>query len=201
MQDHRDTIGAYNKFADIYDQEVIDFWANFPRDFLQRFVKATPGKRILNVGSGSGRDALLLRDLGLDVTCQDGSQSMVDMTTNLGFESHLLDFHDINFPTSSFDGVWAYTSLIHIPVDEIRQVIANLRTMLKPDGSFAIGVIEGNESGMVQRKTMLGSQRYFKNYTSQELRNLVQQLGFELVCESTYQPNNKVYINQLYRKY
>lgn len=117
------TIAAYNQYADLYDQEVIEFWENFPHDFLEQFTKHLPGKHILDVGSGSGRDALLLRKMGFEVVCQDGSSSMINITTKLCFESHLADFSEINFPNASFDGIWAYTSLIHIPKDQARKVI------------------------------------------------------------------------------
>lgn len=194
------TLDTYNTYAEIYDQEVIEFWDEFPEEFVAKFVNELPGKRVLDVGSGSGRDALLLRGRGLEVVCQDGSTSMVEMTRKLGFESHLADFLEVNFPGESFDGIWAYTSLIHIPVEDARKVIERLRRMVKSDGLFAIGVIEGETAGMVERKTMPGAERFFKKYTSQELRELVEPLGFTLLHETVYQPHTSRYINQLYRK-
>src|SRR5262249_40818675 len=96
------------------------------------------------------------------------------------------------------DGVWAYTSLIHIPADQARNVIANVRTLLRPGGCFAIGVIEGDSAGMVERKTMPNATRYFKNYTRQELKQLIEPLSFTFKHEQTYQPHNSIYLNQLY---
>ena len=192
------TIEAYDKYAEIYDQEVIEFWDNFPVEFLQKFATSLPGKRILNVGSGSGRDALLLRDIGLDVVCPDGSESMVKMTSDLGFDSHLADFEDIDFRSATFDGIWAYTSLIHIPKVESESVIRVLHTLLKPEGVFAIGVIDGEAEGEVERKTTPGVRRYFKNYHKQELREMVEQQGFDFLYELDYQPHNSTYINQLF---
>jgi SAM-dependent methyltransferase len=198
MMHDNPTIAAYNQYADLYDEEVIEFWDSFPKAFLEKFVTYAPGKHILDVGSGSGRDALLLRELGFDVVCQDGSKSMVDITTQLGFESHLADFSQLDFPEASFDGIWAYTSLIHVSKDDARQVIQKLRTLLKPKGVFAIGVIEGKDDGMVERKTMPGAVRYFKNYTKQELKQMIEPLGFTHLYERGYRPHTSIYINQLY---
>jgi hypothetical protein len=50
------------------------------------------------LGSGSGRDAILLRDLGLEVLCADAAKSMVEMTRKLGFESVQTTFSEMNFP-------------------------------------------------------------------------------------------------------
>ncbi|HSX31519.1 MAG TPA: class I SAM-dependent methyltransferase [Candidatus Saccharimonadales bacterium] len=193
------TIDAYDKYANIYDKEVIEFWDNFPRTFLEEFKKHLDGIRILNVGSRSGRDALLLRTMGLDVVCQDGSTKMIELTRHLGFESHLADFTELAFPKESFDGIWAYTSLIHIPKEEMAKVVQELRTLLKPGGIFAIGVIEGQGAIMKERSTMPGAQRYFKNYSEQELRELIEPLGFTFLYQDDYRPLTSRYLNQLYR--
>ncbi len=193
------TIATYDRYAQTYDAEVIDFWNNFPKDFIDAFIKQLPGNRILDLGSGSGRDALLLRDRGTEVICLDASKAMIDITTKLGFESHLADFSHIDFPGSSFDGVWAYTSLIHVPKEEAAEAMTVVRRLLKQGGIFAIGVIEGDSAGMVERKTMPGTSRYFKNYSSEELRELIEPLGFKFLQEERYQPYNSVYLNQLYQ--
>lgn len=192
------TLATYDRYADIYDQEVVDFWEQFPQDFLDRFLGSLSQKRILNVGSGSGRDALLLRSKGLDVVCVDGSGNMVEMTTALGFESYHKEFSEMDFPAHSFDGIWAYTSLIHVPKHEAKEIIATLRTYLKPEGILAVGVIEGKGEGMVERESMPEGERYFKKYTGGELKEMIEPLGFVMVLEQTYQPHNGVYINQLY---
>jgi SAM-dependent methyltransferase len=197
---HNLTIDTYDKYAHVYDEEVVDFWDNFPKTFIDRFVSSVPGKRILDLGSGSGRDALLLRDRGLEVVCFDASRVMTDITTELGFESHRAAFSELDFPAASFDGVWAYTSLIHIPKDEAQRVISKIHTLLKPNGALAVGVIEGDTAGMVTRKTMPGAARYFKNYGKDELRQLVEPLGFAFQYQIDYQPHNSVYLNQIYTR-
>lgn len=189
---------SHNKYAHIYDEEVIEFWDNFPQTFIEKFVASLPGKRILNLGSGSGRDAVLLRNHGLEVICFDASKSMIGITKGLGFESHHAAFAELNFPDGSFDGVWAYTSLIHIPKSEVKDVVTKIHAALKPNGAFAVGVIEGDTAGMVERKTMPGATRYFKNYSKDELRQLIEPLGFTFAYEEDYKPHNNVYLNHLY---
>jgi len=74
------TIKTYDKYAQIYDDEVADFWDNFPETFIDNFVSLLHGQRILNLGSGSGRDAILLRNQKLEVVCVDASKAMIDIT-------------------------------------------------------------------------------------------------------------------------
>jgi len=192
------TIDTYDQYAKLYDEEVIEFWDNFPAEILDKFVESLPGKRILNLGSGSGRDALLLRDRGLEVVCIDASKSMIAMTESMGLESHLADFAHLDFPNDSFDGVWAYTSLIHVTQDEAAATLRRVRELLRLEGRLLFGAIEGDTAGMVERKTMPGSLRYFKKYGREELRSLVESAGFQFAYEHDYRPHNNTYLNQLF---
>jgi SAM-dependent methyltransferase len=193
------TIQAYDRYAGVYDQEVVDFWEQFPTDFLQAFREQAPGNRVLNLGSGSGRDAVLLRQLGFEVICVDGSEAMVNMTRKLGLTSVQADFRALDFEPESFDAIWAYTSLIHIPKPEAQAVIESVRTLLPTGGVLALGVIEGDHDGMVKRDSMPDEERYFKFYTADELRAMTEAAGYEFVFAKDYQPHRSIYLNHLYR--
>jgi SAM-dependent methyltransferase len=194
------TIDTYNKYAQAYDQEVIDFWDNFPKKIVDDFCAALPGNTVLDLGSGSGRDALLLREHGLQVTCVDGSEAMVAMTKSLGFVSHLMDFSELAFEPGSFDGAWAYTSLIHIPKDQAGGVLRHVHELLRPKGVLLFGAINGEGERIVERKTMPDTQRFFRFYTPDELQGLVETAGFVFLSQENYQPHNSVYLNQLYKR-
>lgn len=42
----RQTIDTYNQMASEYDEETIDFWKQFPRTFLDTFIKLSGKKNI-----------------------------------------------------------------------------------------------------------------------------------------------------------
>jgi ubiquinone/menaquinone biosynthesis C-methylase UbiE len=100
----RKTIDTYNRFAREYDEETADFWDKFPRTIIDKFIDLTKGK-VLDVGSGPGRDGLILQHAGLDVTCLDASEEMVKISIERGLRSILGDFKNLPFEDSSFDGV------------------------------------------------------------------------------------------------
>jgi ubiquinone/menaquinone biosynthesis C-methylase UbiE len=101
---------------------------------------------------------------------------------------------------NSFDGVWAYTSLLHISKEEISEVIAKINLTLKPNGIFLIGMIEGDFEGEVGKENMPGEKRYFKFYEREKLKKIISEVGFKLIYEEDYQPHLKVYLNQIYIK-
>ena len=201
MDDQKSTtIYAYDQYAQVYDDEVVEFWNNFPQTSLHAFVDRLPGRKVLNLGSGSGRDAVLLRDGGWDVVCVDGSAAMVEITKTLGFASEQMLFEDLQFEEASFDGIWAYTSLLHIPKTEVEKVLYKLEAALEPGGVLMVGMIEGEGEGMVERDSMPGATRFFRLYTADELQQLVESIGLEEVFEDRYKPSSKTYLHQVFVK-
>jgi len=194
------TIQAYNKYGQIYDQEVIEFWDNFPKTTIDEFYKRLNGKRILDLGSGSGRDALILKDRGLEVVCVDASTEMVKTTRQLGFETIESDFNNLKLENNSFDGVWAYTSLLHINKEEVKEVLKEIYKSIKPNGIFLVGLIEGVFEGEVERENMPGEKRYFRYYAEKEIREMVDNVGFKFEFQERYTPHSKTYLAQIYTK-
>jgi len=95
------TINTYNQLAKEYDAETTDFWDRFPRTFFDKFIELSKEK-ILDVGSGSGRDGLILQKAGLDVICLDASESMIRISTERGLKSILGDFNSLPFENEGF---------------------------------------------------------------------------------------------------
>lgn len=187
------TIETYNLLADDYDAETAEFWAAFPHTFLDAFSERVAGK-ILNVGSGPGRDALLLEERGLEMVCLDASEAMVRLAQERGLGATLGDFKKMEFPDASFDGVWAYTSLLHTKKDEIPEVLAEIRRVLKPGGTFGLGMIEGDWEGY-RESSGVGLPRWFAFYVKPELERLLRSTGFDIVYFEEFQPKSKKYLN------
>lgn len=192
------TVATYNKYHEVYDFETVEFWENFPKETLKEFIKRLKGKKVLDLGSGPGRDAVLLRNSGLEVICLDASFEMIRRTKKLGFESVLADMRKLGFPDKSFDGVWAFTSLLHISKSEVEKVLRKLYELLKPNGVLLIGMIEGNFDGNVERESMPGVKRYFRFYSEQELKGLVESENFKFEYQGKYTPHSKTYLSQVF---
>jgi len=156
------TIDTYNKMAREYDDETVDFWKRFPRTFLDRFIVMS-GKKIIDVGSGPGRDGLLLQEQGKKVVCVDASEAMVGLSTERGLRSVVADFASLPFASESFDGVWSYTALLHIPKESVGTPLGEISRVLKPRGMFALGLIEG-DSEAYRESSGVAMPRWFSYY-------------------------------------
>lgn len=192
------TIDTYNKMALDYDAEVADFWKIFPRTILDTFVQNVRGK-VLDVGSGSGRDALILKESGLQVTCLDASSAMVALTKEKGLESILADFDNLPFSKESFGGVWAYTSLLHTPKAEIKKPFSEIYRVLEKDGVLGLGLIEG-ETEEYRQSSGVELPRFFAFYKKEEVESLLNETGFSVFYFDSFRPKTKNYLHFLARK-
>src|SRR3989344_2886262 len=187
------TIDAYNLFAKEYEEETSAFWDRFPSVFLDTFAKLAKG-RVLNVGSGPGRDGILLQERGLDVVCLDASNAMVDLSSKKGLKLIVGDFNKLPFGDGEFNGVWAYTSLLHISKQEVGISLLQIKRVLKPGGVLGLGLIEG-DTEEYRQNSKVDAPRWFSYYSQLEIEDLLQAHAFESVYFETFKPGSRRYLN------
>lgn len=187
------TVAAYEQFAQKYDEETADFWERFPRTFFDEFLRVARG-RVLDVGSGPGRDGATLRDSGFDVTCLDASGAMVAMSRARGLESVVGDFMELPFSDASFDAVWAYTALLHVPKSEVSAALLEIFRVLKPGGVLGLGMIEGDVEEY-RETPKVPAVRWFSFYAREEIEELLVKSGFDVTYFETFKPSSKNYLN------
>ena len=195
---NQQTVDTYNKMAWEYDEETCSFWDRFPRTILDEFVKVVHGS-VLDVGSGPGRDGLLLKEKGLNVTCLDASEEMVKMCQDKGLKAVVGDFNKLAFDDRSFDGVWAYTSLLHIPKVDISKPLNEIKRVLKDGGVFGLGLIEGDFDGY-RESSGVNMPRWFAFYSKKEIESFLEDSGFEIIYFEAFKPGSKSYLNYICRK-
>lgn len=184
--------------AEEYDTETAVFWEVIPRTFFENFKKEITGK-VLDVGSGPGRDALVMQEYGIDVTCLDASVAMVKMSQAKALKTIKGDFMNLPFENESFQGVWAYTSLLHVPKNEIDKAMDEISRVLKPRGIFGLGMIEGDFNGY-RESSGVNMLRWFSFYTREEIEKLLKNHGFDIIYFETFKPKSKNYLNFIAKK-
>lgn len=193
------TIETYNLTAKEYDAQTADFWQRVPQTILSQFVQSVGKGKILDIGSGPGRDGLLLKQQGLDVVCLDASQAMVDLCRQKGLQTVLADFTNIPLPDESFDGAWAYTSLLHVPKSEASRAFQEIRRILKPGGILGLGLIEGQEE-RYRESAGPNKPRWFSFYNKSEIEGLLSSYGFKVSYFEQVRPSSKTYLHFIAKK-
>ena len=159
-----DSIEYYDKHAVTYFEQTVDI--NM-QGWWDLFTAQLPeGGSVLDLGCGSGRDSAYFISRGFDVTAMDASEEMCDLASiHIGQDVLNLSFAEMDF-SEVFDGIWACASLLHIPGDEIDEILNKVVKSLKINGilfmSFYYGDFEGRRGG-----------RFYKDYRTRNLKELI----------------------------
>ncbi|HVQ67979.1 MAG TPA: class I SAM-dependent methyltransferase [Bradyrhizobium sp.] len=153
------------------DEETLRFYrgnaeAYAKRTFTSRqarliaFLALLPPRAcILELGCGAGGDTAEMLTRGFDVRATDGSPEMAAVASRcLGRPVETLLFHDLD-ALEAYDGVWANACLLHVPRNELADVLRLIWRALKPEGVFYASYKTGDADG---RDTL---NRYY-NYPS-----------------------------------
>lgn len=190
----KQTIDTYDRMAQEYDDETVDFWTQFPTTVLDVFAQHTTGGTVLDVGSGPGRDGLLLTERGFDVLCLDASATMVELCKARGLRAIQGDLLALPFANNSYAGAWAYTSLLHVPKAVLPVALSEIRRVLNPHGYFGIGMIEGvGES--YRTSSGVDLPRLFAYYEQREFEQYLATAGFTVTHFESFTPRTKTYLN------
>lgn len=139
-------------------------------DTQTRFAnKLDAGARILDFGCGSGRDTKYFYEHGYNVDAIDGSIELCKIATaHSGVEVKHMYFQDLD-EDSVYDGIWACSSILHLPVDELEVVLKKMVRATKSGGilytSFKYGTFCGERNG-----------RYFTDMTEETFGVLLERM-------------------------
>jgi SAM-dependent methyltransferase len=143
-------------------------------EFLPSSERSSNGRRILDVGCGSGRDALAFKTQGFYVTAIDGSEQLVHEACMLtGLPVKQMRYDEMAFETE-FEGVWACASLLHLNLVQLDDVIARIARALVPGGAFYACFKMG------QGSRIDGHGRYFQDFDVESLTEFLSARGFEV---------------------
>ena len=140
------------------DEETLQFYRRNAQAYAGREIAAhtrlsrflaqlPPGAAILELGCGAGAASAEMLAKGFDVRPTDGSPEMArEASRRLGRAVETLLFHDLD-QVEAYDGVWANACLLHVPRQELKQILALIRRALRPAGYFYASYKTGDADG------------------------------------------------------
>lgn len=167
---------------DFYDQSAAYRERTFLRGrppLFDSFMESLPtGAKIIDVGSGAGRDLAELKAAGYECEGVDLSPSLARYAANRsGARVHVGDFRSLAIPDGEFDGAIAIASLLHLLRSEFHPALGNIRRWLRPGGFFLATMKVG--TGEIFDETG----RRFTLVEPDEWLNFLRTAGFLLVSK------------------
>lgn len=122
--------------------------------------------RILDAGCGSGRDSKYFLLRGYKITAFDASREMVKRASEfIGQPVLKLEFDQVDF-NEEFDAIWASASLLHVPKQQIDEVMEKLSRSLVIGGIFYLSFKYGDGE-------QIRNSRHFSNYNEKTFTDLI----------------------------
>jgi SAM-dependent methyltransferase len=137
---------------------------------IDAFVTDLGGSsRVLEIGSGGGRDALEFENRGISVRRTDVSKRFVELLCGNGFQADLLDplTDDLTDPQRSsmpYDGVWACACLIHVAREDFGTVLQRLADATRIGGRLHASVRNGDGEEVSEIGRPAAARRYMETY-------------------------------------
>lgn len=182
-----DLKSTYNRIAkDWMGDHHGDTWWVEGTDKYISFLK--PNAHILDIGCGAGEKSKYLVRKGFEVTGIDFSEAMIGLAKEQ-VPAGSFFVKDIKQPLrfkKMFDGVFAQAVLLHIPKNEVINVLKNITKPLKSGGYFYAAVKElrpGNKDEEIVKESNYGYkyERFFSYFTLDELKNYIVKIGLQTV--------------------
>jgi SAM-dependent methyltransferase len=141
------------------DEKTLQFYAHSARTYaahgndapsqnLLSFVAALPPEaKVLELGTGGGRDAMHMLAQGIALDPTDGSAELAaEARARIGKPVAIMRFDQLA-ASACYDGVWANASLLHAPRAELTDDLTRIHRALRPGGLFVSSFKAGQGEG------------------------------------------------------
>lgn len=174
MTDNNNQSNYYDENATMFIEGTVH--ANMEEHYTHFLKYLEPGSLILDAGCGSGRDVLNFSKKGFRVIAFDASLEMVKFSSQLtGLPIQHCDFLGVTVD-EPVSGIWACASLLHIDLDNQKQVLRKYRDFLDAQGVFFLSYKYGEHSFEKDGRT-------FHCHTPESLTRLVSDVGGYQILE------------------
>jgi SAM-dependent methyltransferase len=166
----KETVRAYDRDAVAYAARTAVLPRSVRADMESLATRLGSGARVLEIGSGGGRDALLMEELGLVVRRTDITPGFVALLRGQGHACDLLDplVDDLASPDGPYDAVWANASLLHVDRADLPTVLTRAADVVRPGGLLRASLKEGDGEGWSTHGTISGP-RHFTYWRAPDL--------------------------------
>ncbi|APW64426.1 hypothetical protein LPB137_00555 [Poseidonibacter parvus] len=138
----KNTINYYEKNAN----SLISRYESADISDLQDFLINTFTKKsqLLEIGCGSGRDAMFMTKHNYNIIGIDGSSNMIEEAKNihpelLGKLFQKILPNDLQFDRE-FDGIYSIATLMHLTKTDIKKTILKIYNLLNQNGKFLMSI-------------------------------------------------------------
>ena len=178
------------------DQSTINFYKDNARQVAERYESVVSdlskhfsdafktGRKVLDIGCGSGRDLSVLYKLGYDIFGVDPTSEFVELAQEIHLElkNRIVQgaLPDLTVPfDGEFDGVLCSAVLMHIEVEQLPAAAQAIKACLKVGGRLLFSVPSKRLDVVSENRDQNG--RLFIPNQADRLKSIFEELGFKTI--------------------
>lgn len=184
--------GIYSKTIEWYDKNA-EFYEKNSSVLLYRQLKyftslIKKGGRILDIGSGTGKDVNYFNNQGFKAIGIDASKKMINIAQKK-YGNHYQLGNIIRFKyNQEFHGIWASSILTHIKNEDILKLIGKIKKSLYPGGALAI-IVPYKSPGRPKRRKVI-----FNEFSMLKAKKIVYTLKINKIQVFTKHKRQWIYL-------
>ena len=186
---------GYDKYAKLYDK-TLHYLDTFEKDKLIGLIGDINGKKILDVGCGTGRIVNKLRNMGSDIIGLDISKGMIDIAKKKFPKVKFIegDIENLPFKDNEFDLVIASFVIVHLK--DLQKAFDEVYRVLKPNGVFIVTNINQRKAPKLRIKNheeiVIISHYHIPNHVIEALK-----YSFFSIEKEEFLYERRIWINQI----
>jgi SAM-dependent methyltransferase len=172
-----DLVRFYDQEAQARADRAIDPQRVRRREHYASLLRSEGRSRLLEFGTGPGRDAVAFRGEGFAVSGVDLSPEHVRICRSAGIDAYVTSVHRLPFAEGGFDAGWTMSTLLHVPDTEFDSALLEIRRVLRPGAPLAVGVWGGSDREGPSAKDTIHPPRFFSTRSDERLQQMLGRHG------------------------
>ena len=184
---------GYDKIGETYGRQATRYSTNERAKYEASLVKGLEkGNLILDLGCGSGIPTTRRLARKFKVTAVDISVKQIERArVNVPDASFICcDMMALELPSSTFNGVGAFYSIMHLPRQEHRSIFRRITSWLKPGGLF-VGSLGITNNEVELDSYWKGIPLFSSAYDTQTNQQIIEEAGLRIMSAAEEITTNK----------
>jgi len=194
--ENKKTVEVYKKTAYLYLENSAEHdrldpkRADKKREKLEELIKESfstlpENGKVFEIGSGEGKNAKFMKDLGFEVTASDIADDFIEVTSKLGVNTIKFDALEDDFP-EKYSGMFCWRVFVHFTKDDALKIIQKVYDNLEDGGVFIFNAINretkeiDNEWVDFEGEYHMGVERYYNYFRQEELDEIIHKTKFKI---------------------
>ncbi len=195
------TVSIYNRIANQYAGSFKE--SALGTSIIMKFIKSLAGnKNILDIGCWNCDYGYLFKKMNVKYSWIDLSEEMISIAANMypDFYFSVQDMRNIHLKDNQFNWIFAFFSLIHIPDNEIDDVLIKFNKLLKKDWKLLLALQEWDGEVFEDEPFLPWEKIYINLFNKTKIDQKLNEYWFSIIQMWTRPPKSKYELqyNKLY---